>query len=206
VGAASLILNFPSDLAEIMEVSMDQSAGQLDWAVNGDELRIGWNSSVPLSLASGDVLINIRLVTTGEFLQGNSIRFSLTADPMNELADGSFETIPDAELSINTLESAALGTPDLSGIESLTLSSYPNPFATYTTLKYTLPSDGQVTLEISNVLGMKVATVVNELQTIGTYSFKLDELPLQPGVYTATIKLVTAGGDMVKTIKLVRNR
>jgi hypothetical protein len=206
VGAASLILNFPSELAEIMEVTMDQSAGQLDWAVNGDELRIGWNTSVPLSFASGDVLINIRLVTTGEFLQGKSIRFSLTADPMNELADGSFVTIPDAELSINTLESNALGTPDQSGIESLTLASYPNPFADYTMIKYTLPTDGRVTLEISNVLGMKVATVVDELQTGGTYSFKLDALPLQPGVYTATIKLDTNGDDLVRTIKLVKNR
>jgi hypothetical protein len=56
------------------------------------------------------------------------------------------------------------------------------------------------------MLGSRVAVLVDEMQTSGKYSFKLDAMPLQPGIYTATIRLNTGDGDMIQTIKLVRNR
>jgi hypothetical protein len=62
--------------------------GRLDWAVSGDELRIGWNSLLPVEFDAGEDLVSIRLRTTAEFCQGGEIRFTLTPDPMNELADG----------------------------------------------------------------------------------------------------------------------
>jgi hypothetical protein len=61
-------------------------------------------------------------------------------------------------------------------------------------------------LQISDMLGRRVALLMDERQTAGNYSLKLDATPLQPGVYMATLKLQCADGDFVKTIKLVRQQ
>jgi hypothetical protein len=61
--------------------------------------------------------------------------------------------------------------------------NYPNPFNPGTVIKYSLASDGMVTLNIYDILGTKITTLVNETQKAGTHqvSFKPAELP--SGIY-----------------------
>ena len=47
--------------------------------------------------------------------------------------------------------------------------NYPNPFHLNTKISYTLKKSGQVKLDIFNVLGQKVKSLVNHYQTDGTY-------------------------------------
>jgi hypothetical protein len=205
VGAVSLILNFPSDMMEVTGVTMEENEGNMAWAINGNELRIGWNSLQPLWFNANDELLVIHVKTTQAFGQGDQIRFELAADPLNELADGSFEVIPDAIIGIDLLEFSTYGIVEPSTGEALTLDSRPNPFASYTILSYNIPAEGHVTLQVNDMLGRKVSMLVDEYQASGKYTMKLDALPLQPGIYTATLTLHTGSGDMIKTIKLVRN-
>ncbi len=48
--------------------------------------------------------------------------------------------------------------------------NYPNPFNPTTVIQYTVPKAGKVRIDIYNVLGEKVKTLVNGVMTPGTYS------------------------------------
>ena len=203
VGAVSLIMNFPSDLLEVNGVYLsDDPNTPLMHSVSGDELRIGWNSLEPLFLLEGESLLTLKVKLIG--LPGEEgIRFKLAADPLNELADGDYNVIDNAVLSIDVITTSMTGTGEISLSDRLTLANHPNPFTGKTTFAYSLPVDGKVTLEIYDIVGNKVKSLVDVTQSAGDYVLSLDEAALQPGVYTATIKLDSNGNLMTRTIKII---
>ncbi len=50
--------------------------------------------------------------------------------------------------------------------------NYPNPFNASTVIRYSLPVDSRVKIEIFNILGQKVRTLVDEVQTAGYKSIE----------------------------------
>lgn len=77
--------------------------------------------------------------------------------------------------------------------------NYPNPFNPSTTIDYTLPQPGQVTLSIYNLFGQHVQTLVNEKQNAGTYSHiwnATDETgnKVSSGIYLYRIKFTDFTG------------
>lgn len=61
--------------------------------------------------------------------------------------------------------------------------NFPNPFNWITEIKYGLPKDGYVRLDIFNVTGQKVATLVEEKQSAGYKNAKWDARSFGSGVY-----------------------
>jgi hypothetical protein len=204
VSAVSMILNFPEELVQVTGVSMAFAEGSLDWAVNGNELRIGWNTGLPVSLAAFDRLLTINLLTSAGFTYGKVISFTVANDPLNELADGYFEVVSGATLATYAVEASTYGIDELPDGSSLNLANFPNPFYGYTYITYTLPFEGQVWLEIASTLGTRVRLLVDERQTAGDYKLRFDTYELHPGVYTATLRLKNKGNEVVKTIRIVR--
>ncbi len=68
------------------------------------------------------------------------------------------------------------------------MQNYPNPFDRSTTIRYQLPENGPVTLQVYDVLGNKVATLINEEQTAGLHMIDFDASGLKCGVYYYTIR------------------
>ncbi len=68
------------------------------------------------------------------------------------------------------------------------MQNYPNPFDRSTTIRYRLPENGPVTLQVYDVLGNKVATLINEEQTAGLHMIDFDASGLKCGVYYYTIR------------------
>jgi len=61
--------------------------------------------------------------------------------------------------------------------------NYPNPFNPVTTIEYSIPKSGLVALDVYNVLGKNIATLVNESQDAGNYQIEFKGNNLPSGTY-----------------------
>jgi hypothetical protein len=61
--------------------------------------------------------------------------------------------------------------------------NFPNPFNPATTIRYVIPRDEKVTLTIYNLLGQRIATLVDDEQSAGTYEVLFKAYNLASGIY-----------------------
>lgn len=80
--------------------------------------------------------------------------------------------------------------------------NYPNPFNPTTNISFTLPVTENVQLDVYNVLGQRVATLLNQQMTAGTHTVAFDARNLASGVYIYQLR----AGSFVqnKTMMLVK--
>lgn len=105
-----------------------------------------------------------------------------------ELLNKYGSTLDDATLAILGVKSESQGGEVASGTPSpdqgeLELSNYPNPFNPSTTIRFTLPSDGHVTLKVYDMLGRVVEDLLNETMTAGKHQVAFNASRLPSGVY-----------------------
>jgi photosystem II stability/assembly factor-like uncharacterized protein len=77
--------------------------------------------------------------------------------------------------------------------------NYPNPFNPLTVIGYQLPTSGFVKLDIFDVLGRVVATLVNERKDAGSYEATFNAGSLSSGVYFYRLQ----SGEFVATKKML---
>ncbi len=75
--------------------------------------------------------------------------------------------------------------------------NYPNPFNPSSTIKFALPVNAKVTLNIYNVLGQKVAELVNGKLTAGYHSVKWNAVNFASGVYFYKLSAENSSGNNV---------
>ncbi|MGM0588506.1 MAG: FG-GAP-like repeat-containing protein [Bacteroidota bacterium] len=61
--------------------------------------------------------------------------------------------------------------------------NYPNPFNPATTISYAVPKASIVRLEVYDMIGQRVATLVNEKKAAGTYRVRFNGISLASGMY-----------------------
>lgn len=74
----------------------------------------------------------------------------------------------------------------------------PNPFNPTTTISFTLAKAGKTTVDVYNVAGQKIDTLVNSSLSAGSHSVVWNASKFSAGVYFYTVK----SGDLSKTIKM----
>ena len=74
----------------------------------------------------------------------------------------------------------------------------PNPFNPTTTIGFTLAEAGNVSIDVYNVAGQKVDTLVNDFMEAGSHSVVWDASVFSAGVYFYTVK----SGDFTRTMKM----
>ncbi len=80
--------------------------------------------------------------------------------------------------------------------------NYPNPASGNTTIAYATPKAGHAVLELYNLVGTKVATVLDENVADGVHSVTFNTQLLSSGVYTMVLKI--NGQNVSKPLNVVR--
>ena len=80
--------------------------------------------------------------------------------------------------------------------------NYPNPFNPTTIIQYQLPSSEFVQLQVFDMLGRQVATLVNGQQSEGTHTVNFDASGLSSGIYI--YRLDAGGQTQVKQMTLIK--
>ncbi len=80
--------------------------------------------------------------------------------------------------------------------------NYPNPFNPSTQIEFALPKEGHVTLEVYNLLGERVATLVNESMSVGYHTVRFDASHLSSGLYL--YRMVAGSTTIVHKMMLVK--
>ena len=85
--------------------------------------------------------------------------------------------------------------------------NYPNPFNPSTTIEYTIPQSGFVSLKVFNVLGKEIATLVNGQNDAGKHKVEFDATDLNSGVYFYKIETgnpsTSSGQGFTETKKMI---
>jgi tetratricopeptide (TPR) repeat protein len=66
--------------------------------------------------------------------------------------------------------------------------NYPNPFNPTTTISYSIPKAGNVSLKIFDILGKEIITLVNENKVEGNYTLNFNASNLSSGIYIYQIR------------------
>ncbi|MCP4632620.1 MAG: T9SS type A sorting domain-containing protein [candidate division Zixibacteria bacterium] len=80
--------------------------------------------------------------------------------------------------------------------------NYPNPFNPVTTISYDLANDGEVTLEVYNLMGQKMQTLVNGYESAGKKSITWDASTYSSSVYF--YRLTTEDNVFTKKMTLMK--
>lgn len=104
-------------------------------------------------------------------------------------------------LNLSTTVDVKKGTPTAPAEFSLS-QNYPNPFNPATTINYSVAKEGFVSLTVYNLTGSKVATLVSENKTAGSYTAHFDGSSLSSGIYM--YKLESGGSTAYKKLILMK--
>jgi len=152
---------------------------QLDLRVLGD-LTSFYNSSTGyLKVSAGSDIALFNLIITATDAGNLSVTDTLKVDVLE---------------ASSTIDEVA-GLPKDYSISQ----NYPNPFNPTTQIQYALPQASDVRLDVYNMIGQRVASLIDKRQTAGTHTATFDASSLSSGVYIYRI----VAGDFTQTKKML---
>jgi hypothetical protein len=77
--------------------------------------------------------------------------------------------------------------------------NYPNPFNSSTTIRYNLPTESPVTIDIYDILGRKVQTLLDVKEQAGSHQVNWNAADMPSGAYFARLR----AGEQSQTMKMI---
>ena len=114
---------------------------------------------------------------------------------------GTYKIVPEDENDFGPVADAVERIGDVPG-EFTLHQNYPNPFNPSTMITYDLPSTGHVTLQVFDVSGRLVSTLVDQELSAGAYQVSFDAGDLASGLYVYRLQ----AGSEVRTSKMLLMR
>jgi len=104
--------------------------------------------------------------------------------------DGQFDYSPVVEVTIEEQTDFAVK------------QNFPNPFNPSTQIEFNIPNNSNVEVKVFNVLGMEVATLLNEHRQAGVHKVEFDASNLSSGIYF--YRVVSGKNSMIRKMVLLR--
>ena len=94
-------------------------------------------------------------------------------------------------------------TLDVTATNGLGVINFPNPFSDRTSIQFTAPVEGKATVDIYNLFGVKVATLVDPDTYEGVHTINYEASGIASGIYMYYVTLKTSDDVFVQTGKMV---
>ena len=144
----------------------------------------------------------LRSQSTIEFQSGTTIEVTIAADICadNVIFNGNYSLFAGTKCGGTVgVESALASVP----MELSLSQNYPNPFNPTTTVQFTLPKDGRVTVRLYDLTGRQLATLLDEEKNSGHYhQLTIDAARFGSGTYFLTLEF--NGKQLTKKLVLVK--
>jgi hypothetical protein len=204
-GAISLILEYPENIMEIQGVYLkDDMNSEVPFHIQNNHIRIGWFSSDELFAASGNTLLSIKVKIRPDASFGLPVNFKLVPDQLNEIGDMNMNVVENVVLSIPFV---SLNLTGLSGqfasADRLLMTVYPNPANENVYISYTLPTRGNVHIEIFDQLGKRVDSMSEKRENGGKHNSVFDVRSWSSGVYVVRLSVENDSGILTGVDKII---
>ena len=183
------------DIEEILPTTVN-AAKQALYLINIDEINVdsffvdqndgsgNWKN-IKRTFLPANVNVDLKIIDSGEntpnvVLRTDAIKFSLIKE-ITQVENN------EEEISLNSFRLDQ---------------NYPNPFNPSTIIKYSLPKNEKVLLEVYDILGRKINTLVDRFQQKGIYEIRFDAGNLSNGIYF--YRLITDNFTSVKKMVLLK--
>ncbi len=202
-------------------------AGEGTWVPEGfNSVKLGTNGSASFNIdipEVGSYLVRLFYQNPGSAQTGsvsldgaNVSSFNFSSKPDSTGVDGTSDVFAISSTGTHTLKITGSGTnvdklqliqrtvsriKDRNKIpDNFSLSqNYPNPFNPTTNINFTIAKSSNVKLVVYNILGQRVATLINNHMNAGTYTFEFNASKLASGVYIYHIQ----AGDFKASKKMM---
>jgi acetyl esterase/lipase len=115
-------------------------------------------------------------------------------DDARQVTVENFTTVSDISLG---------GFKDILPKDFILYQNYPNPFNPSTTIKYYLPQDSRIEINLFDVSGRKISKLADGFQSIGFHTINFNAAPLSSGVYFYSLVTDAGGAKVLNTKKMV---
>jgi len=198
LGAVSLELQLDDQLSlrEVRIPYAPAGSSPVVYARQGDVLRLGWVTEVPMRVKAGEDLVHL---VFDDQVQTTLDNLSVPAALEDcELADGLGVPIPDARLTVPRRMTTRSG--------ALELSSYPNPFTDQMSLLLALPEAARVRMEWYDASGRKLMEEAARSFPAGNHEWTVDAGNLAQGIYNCRVSLDFGGHTEQRVLRLAKSR
>ena len=208
-GVLKSVESLPWELTEAITVPMEEGlvgvSGSFTLAWEGlESVPAAWG----LTFHDYDMGINLDMRSVSEYTFDAAAPVAAQANPLSILAG---PAVAVQKSKTTGARFAVTVTPNVASIDTegedrasvfALEQNYPNPFNPSTVINYSVANRGKVSLSVYNLLGQKVAQLVNETKTAGNYNVTWNATAATSGVYY--YRLETGGQALIRKMMLIK--
>ncbi|MFN4111081.1 MAG: carboxypeptidase regulatory-like domain-containing protein, partial [Ignavibacteria bacterium] len=141
------------------------------------------------TISESDGSYSLENLSAGEFtLIVESTEYENTADNGTVNVDYGSNSTAYKDLYLSPASTTGVGNQSTTPTSYSLMQNYPNPFNPTTTIRFTIPEKVHVKLEVYNLIGQKIATLINGELNAGQYNFDFNGAGLSSGIYLYRIQ------------------